>query len=108
MAYEKKGLLEQAFVDYDRAVKRDPDSAWGHNGRGYIHYEMGRYDDALADLDRAVELGLTDALVYINRGLAHEAQGKDEPAIRDYREALRINPDSEAARDGLARLGVTP
>lgn len=65
----------------------------GDAAAGYAAIERGEYDEAIALLTRAIGSG---------------ELSKYDPAIRGYRDALRINPVSEAARDGLARLGVTP
>ena len=48
------------------------------------------------------------ASAYDNRGGANEKKGSRDAAIADYREALKLDPKMQSAKDALARLGALP
>lgn len=66
------------------------------------------YEDALRVLEPASASRPELADLQYDAGLALEWLGRNGEAIERYRTALRYAPDLQAARDGLARLGVTP
>ena len=47
---------DEAFADFDRAIKLNPAGIWTRLFRGLAYLQMERYDEALADLNRALEL----------------------------------------------------
>jgi tetratricopeptide (TPR) repeat protein len=66
-------------------------------------------DRAAADLSAAMPLSSDRGFAaLVERAQLNEALGQDDQAIADLKTALGIKPDSEEARSGLRRLGVTP
>jgi Flp pilus assembly protein TadD len=63
-------------------------------------------DEAIAHLQRVVELSPRNSEAHRNLSVAYGLQGKLDQAIVEAREALRIQPDSAAARQQLDRLLV--
>jgi Flp pilus assembly protein TadD len=134
VAYDKKGLADQARDSYERAVKVEPEGAETLNNLGFSLYQNGNYRAAVDRLKRAVKLEPTNERILNNLGLAlcrlgkfqeafrHFARaagpltgnlntarmlerfGREEDAIRFYEDARRLDPNSSFALRRLADL----
>jgi Flp pilus assembly protein TadD len=134
VAYDKKGLADQARDSYERAVKVEPEDAETLNNLGFSLYQNGNYRAAVDRLKRAVKLEPTNERILNNLGLAlcrlgkfqeafrHFARaagpltgnlntarmlerfGREEDAIRFYEDARRLDPNSSFALRRLADL----
>jgi tetratricopeptide (TPR) repeat protein len=80
--------------------------AYGMRANGYVAAK--RWDEAIADFTKAIELKPDDPVGYENRGWAYEEKGELDKAIENYRQATKLDPNYEAARENLLRLGVKP
>jgi Tfp pilus assembly protein PilF len=60
--------------------------------------------DALA---KAIQIdpNFMGGLLYVYRGNVYNLQGNNVQAVEEYRHALAIDPQNQAARDALTRLG---
>lgn len=90
---EGRGELRRAAIVVDRLLELEPD-------RPELHRARVEYAQRLDDTEGAVraEIGLAGCLERVGRGVeAREAYGR----------ALALEPGSEAAREGLERLGST-
>jgi len=66
-------------------------------------------DRAAADLSAAIPLSNDRGFsAFVQRAKLNETLDQQSEAIADLKTALGIRPDSEEARSGLRRLGVTP
>ena len=100
------GRYEEAAREYAVLVAQSPnDSALRASYAGALG-ALGRYDAALEQLDRAIALEPVNVEAYHNRAVIHERRGERDAAIRDYQTAVRYNPQYEASRRALARLGA--
>jgi tetratricopeptide (TPR) repeat protein len=107
-AYEKKGEVDHAIADYDKAIALERHLAPAYFNRGNAYYSKGKLDHAITDFHKAIAFHPNYAPAYYNRGRAYEKKGDKEQAIADFRKALEINPSDQDAKEGLKRLGVTP
>ncbi|XP_059624132.1 uncharacterized protein LOC132267098 [Cornus florida] len=64
-----------------------------------------RVDSAVADLVEAVRLSSDNAKAFCLLGECYELKGMREEARTAFEEAIRVEPDLVAARQGLDRLG---
>jgi tetratricopeptide (TPR) repeat protein len=104
MAYRGKFLHDQAIADFAQAIAFKPDDADAYNNRGLAYIEGGLYDQSIADFTRAIALKRGFAQFHYNRAFAYDVKGHHrDQAVADYRAALKINPNLQAARDGLKR-----
>ena len=71
---------------------------------GEIYRLEGKYHIADMAYTTAVRLQSGIALWWYRLGLAREYSGESLPASDAYEEALRLNPDYQAAREGLERV----
>lgn len=87
----KKGDLDGAIADYDKAIALRPDYAYAYNNRGNSYGKKGDDDAAIADFTKAISLVPKFAAAYANRGLAELSKGMDREAEQDFRKALEIS-----------------
>jgi tetratricopeptide (TPR) repeat protein len=102
------GRIGEAIVDYDAALRSDPDQAEAYLNKGFALLNLPdsqveakpMFDTALAKKTRRPELA------YYGRGVAHELSGKVRAAYLDYRQASRLDPKWRQPRLELARFRV--
>ena len=86
----KQGFYEEAIVNYDEAIKLNPQFADAYNTRGVVNGLLGHYDKALADFDKAIELNPQFAAAYMGRGMVHKGWGNIPLARQNLEIALRL------------------
>jgi tetratricopeptide (TPR) repeat protein len=91
ITYSELGRYDEAFADFDAAIRLDPSSAHSHFNRGITYVGMGRCSEALADYDVAIRLDPNYAKARLNRGHTYAALGLHTDALADYDAAIRIN-----------------
>lgn len=102
------GNLNEAIVDYDAALDRDPNEAEAYLNKGFalLHLpdaaQQARpmFDNALAKRTRRPELA------YYGRAVANELTGEVRAAYEDYRQASLLNPKWQDPKAELARFSV--
>jgi len=98
-AFSQRGFLQRekdpdrAIVDYDNALKAQPDSADALAGRAWIRMAGRDYDAALRDLNKAVDLAPTMAKARYYRGYAYLRLENFRHALTDLNEAIRLEPN---------------
>ena len=55
--YEKKGLIQDAIEEYDRAVKRGPDNPESYFELGRIYFDRESWEKARFNLEKHIKLG---------------------------------------------------
>ncbi|MBN2295696.1 MAG: tetratricopeptide repeat protein, partial [Pirellulales bacterium] len=104
LIYTKRGRYALAAKNLQEAVRLDPNLADAYANLGVAQFQMGQFSDALRSFDRAIDRGFETADVYSNRAAAREALGDYQGARGDLEHALKLDPDSEAARRNLKKL----
>jgi Tfp pilus assembly protein PilF len=64
---------------------------------------MNQEDNAFADFNMAIKLDPKNAEAWTNQALIYERRGDKAKAAKSYREAVRLNPTYQPAKDGLSR-----
>ena len=85
-------LYYEAIVEYNKAIRLNPDFALAYSNRGAAKNELGRYEEGIADCDRAIRLDPRLAIAYNNRGFAKNQLEQYGEAIVDYDQAIRLAP----------------
>jgi arylsulfatase A-like enzyme/Flp pilus assembly protein TadD len=78
---KNKDLLQQAILNYQKALEMDPDYASAHNGLGSAFAQAGDIDAAISSWERAVELNPEFDYPLYNLGLAYLAKGSKTQAL---------------------------
>jgi lipoprotein NlpI len=92
--------FDDAILDYDDALKRDPTHAVAFYDRGTAHRMKQDHDKAIADYSRAIALNPRYEDAFVNRGVAYAAKGDLDRAIADYTTALMLDgADATAYRN---------
>jgi tetratricopeptide (TPR) repeat protein len=91
--YSEIQEYDHAILDYDQAVRLNPEYAEAYNNRGYVYYWKGDAAHAIADYNQAIELRPNYAYAYNNRGAAYMASGHPQQDILDFCQAIQLQPD---------------
>lgn len=81
-----------------------PDFAAGWQTRATAYASIGQFGPAVADMARVLELEPRHFGALIQMGAILEEMDENERALQAYREALKIHPHQQEAKDGVARL----
>nr|WP_321357348.1 tetratricopeptide repeat protein [uncultured Draconibacterium sp.] len=93
---QRKGDLNGAFAEFDKAVKKFPNQSEPYFKRGVVYFIKGEMINAIADITRAIEIDeMEDYFTY--RGLAYLKLGKNEQVVNDLKRALKLDPRSFTA-----------
>lgn len=93
MAKEKEpGALEQALVQLDALIVRQPGQADAHYARGWVLSRLGRADAAIAAYDKAFDLDSRLADASYNAGVALSRAGRPKDAAVRFDRALAADP----------------
>ncbi|MBN2206880.1 MAG: tetratricopeptide repeat protein [Candidatus Aminicenantes bacterium] len=96
----EKGELEEALAYADRAIAKAGREKDGHNLRGVILNQMGRYSEAVAGFEAAVALAPDDPALLVNLAIACLNGGATERARALFQKALPMIKDA-ALRDKI-------
>ncbi|KAK7028375.1 ADP/ATP carrier receptor [Favolaschia claudopus] len=111
VAQYKGGDLAKSMATFRRTLKAFPTRSEPHNYYGELLLDQGRFSEAVEKFDRAVELekekSPPNVLSIVNKGLALYQWKQDIGAAeRCCNEALRLDPECEAAVATLAQLNL--
>ncbi len=96
VAYDRKGLYDEAIRNYGEAIRLDPDYAEAFNNRGIAYSDKRLYDEALRDFSEAMRLRPGDADSSFTLGRARFYKGDFADAARDLTIAVQKYPPNEA------------
>ncbi len=86
------GRLQQAIVQYQKAVKAQPDLAIAWNNLGVAFTASGKFADGEGAYRRAIKVSPAYALAYYNLGTSYDQRGNYDDAITYYQRAIEIDP----------------
>jgi tetratricopeptide (TPR) repeat protein len=113
LAHKRKGQLDQAISDYNKAIEINPRHAEAYVNRGVAYYMKGEHDyftrlkklqlarsavadsnynQAISDCTKAIEIDPRIAEAYYSRGRAWAMKDDYDEAISDYNKAIEIDP----------------
>ena len=84
--------LDDAILDYNRAIEQADSFGLAYFRRGLAHSALREYDEALQDFGKAIELGIEGAEVFLQRGTVYEKLEEYDAAVSDYRKYLELEP----------------
>ncbi|MGB3654039.1 MAG: tetratricopeptide repeat protein [Rivularia sp. (in: cyanobacteria)] len=84
-------------LEYDRAIKKNPNDAAAFYNRGTIRASRGNSEKAIADFTQVIRINPTDASAfpstvgaYLQRGRLYHRLGDKQKALADYHKAAEI------------------
>ena len=89
----QEGRYEEAIIDYDEAIYRNPNDTETYTLRGHAKIQLEQYGEAIADFDEAISRDPDNTSAYHGRGTANYFLYQNEPAIADFSETIRLNPN---------------
>ncbi|RTQ50730.1 tetratricopeptide repeat protein [Hymenobacter gummosus] len=97
----QQGQLQAALRAAEAGLASDPTHVDCLGLRARCLARLGRRDEATADLDEALRQAPGDAGTYADLGWVALERGRAKEAAGHFREALRLRPTMEYAREGL-------
>jgi tetratricopeptide (TPR) repeat protein len=107
-AYLEKGEVDKAVLDFTKALNLGGITAEDHvyfNDRARAYFKKGALELALADVNQAISLYAKNAYGYYLRGFIYKSTGNTAQAKADFQASLNLNPNFQAAKDELTKLG---
>ena len=97
-----RGRLEDALSAADKALSLDPESETARGLRAFA-LAMSRSETGWQEAaDQTLAVAPGSSLAHVFSGQAHLVRGGEREAAERFREALRLDPTSELAQEGLA------
>ena len=102
----RKGQLEKAREQYQKAIELDPNVAYYHNELAQIHHSLGFLNLAEVGYKNTIKISPKVPSAYHNLGEIYHLQGKIEQAIIAYQKSLSVatSPKSTASLATKKRL----
>jgi len=103
--YYAASQFELAEKAYREALRAEPANATARYNLANALHQQKKWDEALAILETLVGEG-EDSLrsaAYYNQGVTHTKQKNLEASIESYKNALRIDPTDQQARENLQK-----
>lgn len=107
LIHRKLGAFREAEDFCRRALKIQPDYAWGHHILGSALQCQGRIPEALACYRKAIGLRPDFAEAHYFLANALRESGALSEAANSYRQAIRLQPDYVEALSNLGALLIT-
>jgi tetratricopeptide (TPR) repeat protein len=103
----QKGNVDEAIVQYQKALQIYPDYAEAHYNLGCALLKKGNVDEAITQYQKALQITPDDAGVHNNLGNALLTKGNVDEAVAHFQQALQITPDFAEARYNLGNALLT-
>lgn len=89
------------LAEAEAGLALDPGNEACVNLRALALTQLGRRDEASAAIDGALERAPESSLAHTNQGWAHLHANRPRQAQESFREALRLDPGNDWAREGM-------
>ncbi len=100
---ERNDSLEYALELINRALTLEEDNGYYIDSRGWVLYQMGKYEEALTDLRRAAEI-VQDAVILEHLGDVYMKLDDVGNARDAYQKAIEYDTKSKALKDKLLKV----
>lgn len=100
---ERNDSLEYALQLINMALTIEENNGYYIDSRGWVFYQMGKYEEALADLKRASEI-VEDAVILEHLGDVYMKLNDLKHAGDAYLKASEYDPDSKVLKEKLRKI----
>ena len=106
--YWKRDRFAEAIVQWEEALRIDPQVAEIHHNLGNAYAHLNLPDKAIESLKQALSIDPTLVEAYNKLGCIFNDQGNRELAISSWNEALKVKPDFREVLHNLHLAESTP
>jgi tetratricopeptide (TPR) repeat protein len=103
----EKGQLDEALIEIDSALSKEPHNPALHNLRGLVAARLGHTDDAEKSFERVIQLLPRAAVGYNNLATLRSQLGRHDQAASLFYKALTREPNNFTALEGLGETLAT-
>lgn len=89
-AYQAKGDLSKAILDYSKALEVDASSLVALTARGAAYYAAREFEKAITDYDKVINQDKSNIGALLARAAALRSQGKNDKSLSDLTQAAKI------------------
>ncbi len=90
ISYYSKSDYKNAIVDFNQALKLEPNHAEGYYTRGSVYSTQGNYTQAIVDYNQALKLKPDYAEAYYKKACAYSLKKEFKAAIENLRRAIDL------------------
>jgi tetratricopeptide (TPR) repeat protein len=98
------GRIDEAVSLLETGIRDAPRLSSLRNTLAVLYGRKERFAEAIKILEEAARIDADDPVTWLNLGVCHQALGQKGRAAADYREAIRLQPDFDRARQYLQVL----
>ncbi|WP_290794625.1 tetratricopeptide repeat protein [Flavihumibacter sp. UBA7668] len=102
----KEGRYEEAVLQYEEALKKNPDDFTAIYNRSNALAKKGDKAAAMEGYEKIIQKGKDPRLVekaYYDKGVLHQQQQQLDESISAWMEALKMDPEDKEARENLQK-----
>jgi len=100
-AYQEQGLLKEAVVEYETAVKLMPNHYKAYYNLGVVYDQKGVISKAVDNYKKSIHIYSGFANAHYNLANIYHKRGQTDDAIRHYIKVVELVPDDLEARNNL-------
>jgi protein O-mannosyl-transferase len=100
----KKGRIDEAIAEYEKAIALDSTLDAARLGLGEALMQQGKLEDAIAQFGKVLEINPENSGARLQVGVLRGRQGRYEEAVVAFTEVLRRDPDDLAAHNNLGNV----
>lgn len=91
VSYLNEGKIQQAFVEFQKAIELDPRNKDAQHGLGLIYDSQGKFQMAIDSYKKAILIDPNFSEAHNNLGVVYGKLKRWDEAIEEYKEAIK-NP----------------
>jgi len=96
MLFKNRKDLDTAILDFNEAIRLDPDYTLAYYCRGEVYRDKGD-NNAITDYTKVIQLEPNYKWAYFNRGFVYSRKSDYDLAIADYTQFIRLDPNEMGA-----------
>jgi len=100
-AYQEQGLLKEAVVEYETAVKLMPNHYKAYYNLGVVYDQKDEFSKAVDNYKKSIHIYSGFANAHYNLANIYHKRGLTDDAIRHYIKVVELVPDDLEARNNL-------